>query len=141
MEVSEILSSLRQGNFRPIYDPLNIELISREATMILNSDDEYVKAHLIDELCDLIMIGNITYNYSDMDALPIDDGVYDLLVSKLQRIDYNRFQSGASPVQIEMNNKMTSVSSDCIKPFNIMDGDDLGECEILLIIILIWLGL
>ena len=127
MEVSEILSSLRQGNFRPIYDSLNIELISREATMILNSDDEYVKAHLIDELCDLIMIGNITYNYSDMDALPIDDGVYDLLVSKLQRIDYDRFQSGASPVQIEMNNKMTSVSNDCIKPFNIMEGDDLEK--------------
>ena len=90
ISLKEILQQLKSGNFSAAYD--NIEFINERAMEILNYPDDSIKntSSLLDDLTNLIYIGNITYNYSDSDVLPIDDGIYDLLIAQLQRIDYNR---------------------------------------------------
>lgn len=128
MSLKEIIEELKKGNFSCAYNnPTIQESISR----ILNTPDEEFSKNesMIDELADLIAIGNITYNYSDTDVLPIDDGVYDLLAVKLQRIDYDKFTSGYTPIDIQKLNsqykaKVDSKKNEVIKPFTIMPDDD-----------------
>lgn len=50
----------------------------------------------------LLMICNLLYNRTDMQVLPIEDGVYDLLLEKYKNYDPN-FQVGSAVVDIKMN--------------------------------------
>lgn len=134
MEIKDILESLKQGNFNAAYAH-KIE-INNSIYRLMNEPDESFKSDpkLLDELVDIIAIGNITYNYSDADILPIDDSIYDMLVVKLQRIDYDRFTPGAIPIDIDISNKKYSYtlerkSNGMIKPFTVMQEEDIYRFE------------
>ena len=134
MEIKDILESLKQGNFNAAYAH-KIE-INNSIYRLMNEPDESFKSDpkLLDELVDIIAIGNITYNYSDADILPIDDSIYDMLVIKLQRIDYDRFTPGAIPIDIDISNKKYSYtlerkSNGMIKPFTVMQEEDIYRFE------------
>lgn len=128
MTLSEIVEEVKHGNFLCAYD--NNQVIQSSIMEILNIPDKDIKDNPSDlqDLVDLITIGNITYNYSDSDVLPIDDGMYDLLVVKLQRIDYDKFTPGSVPVDIAKINSTYKAKIDkddkIIKPFTIMSDDD-----------------
>ena len=137
MEIKDILECLKQGNFNAAYNH-KIE-IDNSIYHLMNEPDEAFKndPKLLDELADLIAIGNITYNYSDADILPIDDSIYDMLVVKLQRIDYDRFTPGAIPIDVNISNKQYSYTIDrksngMIKPFTVMQEEDIYKIEDLL---------
>ena len=128
MTLSEIVEEVKHGNFLCAYD--NNQVIQSSIMEILNISDQDIKDNpsKLKDLVDLITIGNITYNYSDSDVLPIDDGMYDLLVVKLQRIDYDKFTPGSVPVDIAKINSTYKAKIDkddkIIKPFTIMSDDD-----------------
>lgn len=128
MTLSEIVEEVKHGNFLCAYD--NNQVIQSSIMEILNIPDKDIKDNPSDlqDLVDLITIGNITYNYSDSDVLPIDDGMYDLLVVKLQRIDYDKFTPGSVPVDIAKINSTYKAKIDkddkIVKPFTIMADDD-----------------
>lgn len=128
MELSSIVNELKNGNFKYAYD--NIGVIQTYVVRLLKATDEEIKRepNLLQQLIDLITIGNITYNYSDTDVLPIDDGIYDQLVVKLQRINYDKFTPGAIPVNISKTNDQYVAKIDSedkmIKPFTIMPTGD-----------------
>ena len=129
MTLHEIVEELQRGNSDIINS--NLLTISEEVMDILNYPDETIKNHkeLLDKLVDLITIGNITYNYMDTEILPIDNEIYDQLAVKLQRIDFDKFNSGAKPVFFESKEKDTAhlldrESKELIKPFMIMSDDD-----------------
>ena len=128
MTLSEIVEEVKHGNFLCAYD--NNQVIQSSIMEILNIPDKDIKDNPSDlqDLVDLITIGNITYNYSDSDVLPIDDGMYDLLVVKLQRVDYDKFTPGSIPVDIAKINSTykTKIDKDdkIVKPFTIMADDD-----------------
>ena len=128
MKLSEIVEECKHGNFLCAYE--NNPLIQSTMMNILNESDDNIKNDptKLQDLIDLITIGNITYNYSDSDVLPIDDGMYDLLVVKLQRIDYSKFTPGAMPVDIQKinTNYKAKIDSDdkLIKPFTVMPEED-----------------
>ena len=128
MTLSEIVEEVKHGNFLCAYD--NNQVIQSSIMEILNIPDKDVKDNpsILQDLVDLITIGNITYNYSDSDVLPIDDGMYDLLVVKLQRVDYDKFTPGSVPVDIAKINSTYKAKIDkddkIVKPFTIMADDD-----------------
>lgn len=129
--LKHIIEELKKGNF----SVLDIDALSAISDIIeyLNAQtDDQIKNNKedIDMMVNLITIGNITYNYSDSDVLPIDDSVYDMLVTRLQRIDYNRFTPGAIPVPVSVTNKQLEVKQeDMIKPFTVMSEEDTKKFE------------
>lgn len=133
MTLSEIVEEVKHGNFLCAYD--NNQVIQSSIMEILNIPDKDIKDNPSDlqDLVDLITIGNITYNYSDSDVLPIDDGMYDLLVVKLQRVDYDKFTPGSIPVDIAKINSTYKAKIDkddkIVKPFTIMADDDRRKLE------------
>lgn len=75
--------------------------INHEVLRLLHSP--FMMEDDIEELRNLILIGNITYNNTDRDLLPIEDGIYDLLVALLNRV-YGNSPVGAVPVDFKPNN-------------------------------------
>ena len=126
MTLRDIVNDLLAEHLNLCYN--NMQFISAEAIRILEIADENMTANGIDDLVSLVTIGNITYNYTANIILPIEDGVYDMLVVKLKRIDFNKFTPGAPPSQfdeVELSRYANeSKSVDLKKPFMIMSTED-----------------
>lgn len=116
MTIQEILYECQRGNFFYAFE--NSKMINDRILEILNTPDSEL-GNDVYELADIIKIGNYTYNNMDIDALPIDDGVYDLLVSKLLKINPNLFTPGALPVVDNGDRSMYKLDTPntAIKPF------------------------
>ena len=82
----------------------NISVLTPEVTKLLSEEAVYLeKLQYPDEthirsMKYLIMICNILYNRTDLLVLPVEDGVYDLLLESYKRFDPN-FQVGSAVVQ------------------------------------------
>ena len=126
MTLRDIVNDLLTEHLNLCYN--NRQFISAEAIRILEISDENMANNDIDDLVSLVTIGNITYNYTANIVLPIEDGVYDMLVVKLKRIDFSKFTPGAPPLQfdeVELNryaNKAQSI--ELKKPFIFMSEED-----------------
>ena len=108
-----IVNDLYHEKTDSIFDIKNIQMVSELSDYILNKSElnEYDKSILER----LIEIGNITYNNMDTDILPIEDGVYDLLLEKLKRYNPN-YQIGAKPVFFNNTNGEVDMSLSDKKP-------------------------
>ena len=82
----------------------NISILTPEVSRLLSEEAVYLeKLQYPDEthirsMKYLIMICNILYNRTDLLVLPVEDGVYDLLLEAYRRFDPN-FQVGSAVVQ------------------------------------------
>lgn len=90
---------LIKGDITIITDDF-IRNINTIAMYLYNLDNSNMSPDDIEALKYLIMICNVLYNRTDMDKLPIEDGVYDLLLEKYKVFDSN-FQVGAAVVVFE----------------------------------------
>ena len=102
--LKNILSNLRMGNLSEAYS--NKQYLNDIGLLIynkpeLNKDD-------IEDLKDIILIGNITYNDTDRELLPLDDGFYDLLLEKYKRYD-SSFQVGAEVIDFKTSDHKIDV--------------------------------
>ena len=132
MKISDILNKLKNRDFNLSVDDKII--INNSALEILSYNDNEIKSRpeLLDTLANIVEIGNITYEHCDSDIIPLDNGVYDLLVEKLKRIDYNRYHPGAIPIEFETGNAdfkpmLDKDSDEVIKPFTVMEGEALKK--------------
>lgn len=125
MTVHDILDKVQSGDFNIAY---NNSTLLDTIDILLKTPDDQVKNNpqLLQDLVDIITIGNIIYNYSDRDVMAIDDGIYDLLVVKLQKIDYSKFNPGAKPVTINKSNDKI-IDKDLIRPIAYMGEEDIGK--------------
>ena len=95
-----VLDALRNGNLNKAYEIK--EYINEMALYLyykpeLTEDDQ-------EDLHNIITICNICYNDTDKELLPIEDGVYDLILEKYKK--YNpKFQVGADVVIFESSKK------------------------------------
>ena len=91
--ISNILNDLRSGSLKLAYD--NKQYLNDYAMVLYNktglSQDE------LEDFRNIILICNITYNDTDKELLPIEDGIYDLLLEKYKKYDPN-FQVGAEVI-------------------------------------------
>lgn len=123
--IHELAEEAKTGNFISVYEAENLRLIQDRCLIQLSNAPTNV-----DELVDLVTIGNCTYNNTTSENLPIEDGVYDLLVEKLKGIAPDRFTPGAAPISQAIGVKQDHFSTEEIKkPFTIMGKDDRKKFE------------
>ena len=88
---STVLQNVLHGFYPNIND---IKYINQEAMRLLNTDP--LNKDDVSILNNLIQISNILYNNTDRNILPLEDGVYDLLVEKLKQ--YMDYQISSPPI-------------------------------------------
>lgn len=94
------------GGFYPNIN--DIKYMNEEAMRLLNTDP--LTKEQVNTLNNLIQISNILYNNTDRNVLPLEDGVYDLLVEKLKQ--YMDYQISSPPVEFKnMEGEDSSDSS------------------------------
>lgn len=76
------------------------EYISSEVLRILSNNEVYMSGNIKDTIELLCMIGNITYNRTDLAVLPISDETYDRLINLYKLLDPN-FQVGSVVVEFK----------------------------------------
>lgn len=101
--IKNILTGLRGGNLQIAYEYK--AYLNDVALLIYNKPQ--LDTSDIEDLKDIITICNITYNDTDKELLPIEDGVYDLLLEKYKTYDPN-FQVGAEIIDFEAS-KSSSI--------------------------------
>lgn len=118
--------SLLAGNLN-LLNQEAILLINQIATKVLSKSYSQITHEEIEEVELIILISNILYNNTDRSILPLEDGVYDLLMSMHQAFNPN-YIVGAPPVDFKstggLNNNKTE---NLIIPGVFMDKDRLED--------------
>ena len=108
-EINNILDRLRKGDISVVYEcgPILNEFISSVLDKECNQDE-------IETMDKVLRICNILYNRTDLELLPVEDGVYDLLLEKYKTYNPN-FQVGSEAVDfnniIENNTEKEHVEA------------------------------
>lgn len=106
-QLEYINSELLRANLN-ILTKENVLLINDIATEMLNRKNH--DSISISMMGTIISISNILYNNTDRELLPLEDGVYDLLLILYKRYNPN-YKVGAEPVNFDMSNG-TSILND-----------------------------
>ena len=114
----------------------NISVITPEVYKLLSSEAVYLEKlpkhdeTQIRSMKFLIMICNILYNRTDMLVLPVEDGVYDLLLEAYKKYDSN-FQVGSAVVQFKTAaENINPAIKDIVSPLigmNIEERDEMRQ--------------
>ena len=108
-----IIRDLNSGSLKKVYEFKNdinnliLELLNKSN---INKTD-------IELIGKILNICNIVYNNTDKDLLPVEDGVYDLLLEKYKKYNPEDYQVGAEPIQFENSNDNLSSTKELINPF------------------------
>ena len=80
INLQQILQDIRNGSLNLVYQ--NIGYLNQFASMFyqMGQSKTQLNNQQLDELECLIRICNIVYNCTDMNPLPIEDGVYDVIL-------------------------------------------------------------
>ena len=125
--IKTLISDLEHGNIQSSLD--NRVELNNIAMRLLNT--EKLTKEEIEELQNLLILCNTAYDNYSNNVLPIEDGVYDLLVVKLQKEDYGSFKVGSKPVTVNV----PQLDSDTVKvttPFIIPKEEDQNKMDNLL---------
>ena len=123
-----VLEALKKG----ISDCVTLELIQGiNTTAMIYLDPKYQLSinddKDIEAIREILEISNILYNNTDRDILPLDDGVYDLLLELYKKFN-PQFQVGAMPIafaptQNENNNKQQELKT----VYRVLDRDRIKD--------------
>ena len=118
MTIKNILNRLLHGDIRVLTVNTNVFVNSRIVD-ILNSD--ILNQEQIEELGDILHIGNIIYNNIACDGTinPLEDGVYDILLEKYKQYRSD-FQVGAEPIHFDYENQ-DQFNKEPVKVVSIVD--------------------
>lgn len=90
--IAKVLDDLQHGKLDIPYEA--VQMMNDIAVTAINTNEWDNK--IIEDVYGVLMISNILYNNTQMGMMPLEDGVYDLLVSK-----YNKYTNYKSPVGAE----------------------------------------
>lgn len=124
----KILDDLLKGKINITKEDLLA--IGNETVRIMQTDTENphsLKEFDITELGLIVQISNILYNDTDRSILPLDDGVYDLMIECYKK--YNpQYQVGAVPIAFDQAAASTvNASKEFIIPIMIPDQDYVND--------------
>lgn len=94
MDFSYAINKLRSGDLSVIDENL-VRYMNQESIRLINL--QYLNEEDIKILDQLIIISNILYNNTDADILPLEDGIYDMLMTMIKRYKPD-YQVGAEPI-------------------------------------------
>ena len=125
--LQNIFNEILKGNLG-IIDLENQMFISSISSFLLNLDDLSYQGNPVqkEKLKYLLYICNVLYNRSDMEVLPVEDGVYDLLLEIYKRYDPH-FQVGSAVVNL--SNSLQQASSRTLKgcPIYFFDREEVKD--------------
>lgn len=123
--IQNVLNGLRNGNMSIAYEYK--EYLNDVAMTLYNKPQ--LSAEDIDDLKGIITICNITYNDTDKELLPIEDGFYDLLLEKYKTYDPN-FQVGAEVINFKASTGTNKVFVDqqMTQAISFIDPVDENDC-------------
>lgn len=104
--LKQILIDLRNGSTSKAYEQqsyVNAIAMHLYEKPQLNTED-------VEDLKDIITIGNIVYNDTDRELMIIEDGFYDLLLEKYKKYDPN-FQVGAEVINFKTSDTVIPASN------------------------------
>ena len=78
MILRDLYTTLLRGSLDNVFEDENLRLINERTTVLLNKQNWTI--HDIDDADMILRISNILYNNTDLAVLPLEDGVYDLLL-------------------------------------------------------------
>lgn len=101
MRLRDLYTYILNGKYDQIFTQENLKMINDTTISLLNKK-ALDQSDL--ESADLILrISNILYNNTDLDTLPLDDGIYDLLLECYKKYNPN-FQVGSEVVHFNKSN-------------------------------------
>ncbi len=101
MNLEFIYDRILKGDLTLVYQ--NRLQINQLIEYLLGKDQ--LSTDEIHQLEMLIKIGNAVYNNLDTDNIPIEDGVYDLLIEKFKRYNNNNYPVGSPPITFQSVNQ------------------------------------
>lgn len=125
-QLNFILNDLRTGTLRSITEE-NIKLINDTTINALQQSDPSMDQ--IEAMRLIIVISNILYNNTDRSILPLEDGVYDILLEKYKNYDSN-YQVGAEPIIFKPSN-INEKEKVLVIPYTKLDMDRLYVKDII----------
>ena len=113
--LEDILFDLRKGSLTLVNQ--NIDKLNTYAQMFFEygKNEKMLTDGQLTDLALLIRICNILYNCTDMNPLPIEDGVYDIILEYYRRFDPN-FQVGSEVITF-CNTQNDIIKSEKVNPF------------------------
>jgi NAD-dependent DNA ligase len=117
-----IISDLRNGSIKMATS--NTGILNQYSMELYNKTD--MSSEDIQDLDTLIRICNILYNQTDLDPLPIDDGLYDLLLEKYRKYNPN-FQVGSEVINFSSTASAIEIKNTKINPIIDLSGKHLDE--------------
>lgn len=118
MTLDEIINSLNQGDLACINSE-TVQMMNDMAIYFIQQDSLLKMTPVdVDNLNKLIIISNLLYNNTTLDLLPLDDGIYDMLMIIIKKY-YPNYQIGARPVSFETKERASGTS--LIDPFMVRD--------------------
>lgn len=127
MELLDLIyTELRQGNLNIVFP--NAGKLNQYAKMYFNmaKDNINLTPEQIKDLDLLIRICNILYNCTDMNPLPIEDGVYDIILEYYKKYNPN-YQVGSDVIAFKPtdNLKKTVTDKKKVNPFIYYNKDEI----------------
>ena len=117
-----VVYNIQQGNIN-IDDNTKINM---SATALIFLKEKHTNADMLEQIKDILNISNMLYNNTDIDILPLEDGVYDLVLEKYKNYNPN-YQVGAEPIDIK--NLDNSIKSNNDKPNLFVKLDKINKDE------------
>ena len=106
MTLSQMYTNLLRGDIDSIFEESNLKEINDTTQDLLNRSPNW-DIHDIDNADTILRISNIIYNNTDIAVLPLEDGIYDLLLEAYKVFNPN-FQVGANVVQFKLQGNGSS---------------------------------
>lgn len=106
----------------------NLSILTRENVLLINNatldilKEENPTAEQITQMGLIVKISNIVYNNTDRSILPLEDGIYDLLMVMYKRYNPN-YQIGAEPISFEATNNTSIEDTGIIRPIEFIDDE------------------
>ena len=120
--LQDIVEKLKQGDITAI--GCESEFINDRAIANINADHH--TEEMIEEMKNIIEISNILYNNTNRAVLPLEDGVYDILLETYKRYNPN-YKIGAEPILFEDFAKESIDENLMINPIETVDMNKINE--------------
>lgn len=125
--IHDILNDVMNGSLSSLtYD--NKKIINNESKRLYKEHSDVKNLSLDDVIClgDIIKISNILFNNTDRSLIPLDDGVYDLLL-ELYKLYTPNYQVGAIPIHFKESETIKDNDTEFKYPIKFMDKDKIED--------------
>lgn len=109
MILRDLYTTLLRGSLDNVFEDENLRLINERTSVLLNKPNWTIQD--VDDADMILRISNILYNNTDLAVLPLEDGVYDLLLEAYKVYNPN-FQVGSDVVHFKLQGKGKATNNE-----------------------------